>query len=119
MTTAQLQTLALSNSLKALPGGDLIVWLESKLGPEDFAKACDYILETILSQLVLICEPKIQEKLSNFLTQDNFEAFFATLSGLLDPKTNPQAAVFQYQIADSLQLGFEVVCAQYALDLNQ
>ncbi len=117
MTKTELETASLNQALKLLPGGDLIIWLETKLEKDDFDKACDYILETILSQLILICEEKTQAELNNFLEKDDFAGFFDILGNLLDPK-NPQAPVFQYQIMDSLQLGFEVVVAQHNLDLN-
>ena len=118
MNTKELQATILSNSLKALPGGELIVWLEKQLKTEDFQSACSYILETILNGLVTICDTETQTKLGDFLVKDNFDGFFQVLADLLDSKVNPKAAVFQYQLMDSVQLGFEVVCTQHGLDLE-
>lgn len=118
MNTKEFQTATLVNALQSLPSGELIKWLQNQLKPEDFDKACGYILETILSQLVTVCAEATQTKLSQLLAKDDFEGFFQILGGLLDEKINPNAAVFKYTLMDSLQLGFEVVCAQHNLELD-
>lgn len=118
MPNSQIQTQTLANSLKQLPGGDLVVWLETQLAPQDFETSCDYILETVISQLLAICDQKTQTAMNEFLQKDDFEQFFGKLGDLLDEK-NPNHMIFRYSLLDAIQLGFEVMVAKYKLDLDK
>lgn len=111
----QIQT---TNLLKKVPGGELVLWLETQLSMEDFGIACDYILETVISQLVAICDEKTQTEMNNFLANDDFEQFFGKLGDLLDTK-NANHMIFRYQLLDAMQLGFEVMVAKYQLDISK
>lgn len=114
----QIQTQSIANSLKQITGGELIIWLESQLSMEDFGIACDYILETVISQLIAICDEQTQTEMNEFLANDNFEQFFAKLGDLLDEK-NPNHMIFRYSLLDAMQLGFEVMVAKYKLEINK
>ena len=113
----QMQT-TIASSLKQIPGGELVLWLETQLSTENFATACDYILETVISQLIAICDEKTQTEMNEFLKNDDFEQFFIRLGDLLDEK-NPNYMIFRYQLLDAMQLGFEVMVAKYGLDTSK
>jgi len=115
---SQIQTQTIANSLKQIPGGDLVSWLETQLSAEDFEISCNYILETIISQLLAICDEPTQMKMNEFLEKDEFENFFGNLGDLLDEK-NPNCMIFRYQLLDAVQLGFEVMVAKYKLDIDK
>ncbi len=114
----QIQTQSIANSLKQIPGGELVLWLETQLSSDNFEVACDYILETVISQLIVICDEKTQMEMNNFLEKGGFEQFFVVLGDLLDKK-NANHMIFRYQLLDAMQLGFEVMVLKYQLDTSK
>lgn len=114
----QIQTQSITNSLKQIPGGELVLWLETQLSSDNFESACDYILETLISQLIVICDEKTQMEMNNFLEKGDFEQFFVVLGDLLDKK-NANHMIFRYQLLDAMQLGFEVMVLKYQLDTSK